>query len=341
MGCCSVKSDVNVFKLQWIQHPTQQQKTVYRSKIQTFIITWHWFLLLPTWSVSDSCTDCKHERIAWKTWPSVWPFYTFHPLCGCHHHHWDESLQLCDKGWMNEAMNEFTSRLRKIMSLMCIRKVLLYLPIKLSIFYELILFPLHISAGISFWTSNKTPTATSACSPIHEIASTVTMRERASEPFIREPPTVSAATSAAQCGELVSQLCQKPISLSHCSSPATSCCALSRGAHLTLIYDIRPEQSPRFSSLTSDVNSLHLLLMTLHPPSFSPRADSDFSPLSPPLSDQRWEPRGEVHWKQVLMRPLSSSSSSEPLSSVMQTRRRWRCYPGSVITLRWRLASKK
>lgn len=94
----------------------------------------------------------------------------------------------------------------------------------------------------------------------------VMMRKWESDSFIREPPSVSADRSWA-VWELVSQLCQKPISLRHSSSSATSCCALSRGAHLTLMYDgSRPEQSPRFSSLTSGWGTLYRLLMIPHPP---------------------------------------------------------------------------
>lgn len=45
----------------------------------------------------------------------------------------------------------------------------------------------------------------------------------------------------------------------HPSSLATSCCALGRDAHLTLIYDSRPEQSPRrFNSLTSGGGTLSI-----------------------------------------------------------------------------------
>lgn len=78
--------------------------------------------------------------------------------------------------------------------------------------------------------------------------------------------------------ELVSQLCQKPISHCHSSSSSTSCCALSRAAHLALIYDGSPEQSCRFSSVTSDWE-LYLLLIISQPP---------YS-LHSFMSDQRWE----------------------------------------------------
>lgn len=98
----------------------------------------------------------------------------------------------------------------------------------------------------------------------------------------------------------------------HPSSSATSWCALGREAHLTLIYDSRPEQSPsRFNSLTSGGGTLSI---SCH---WYPTLLLLF-----PCWHQSWKAQKEKEdtGKKVWWDAPSSSFSFKCLSSVMKMR---------------------